>query len=142
MLLLYGTVVAGASGSFGHLLDQVATDWYLLAPIVAGFGLQVGLLAELRRRHRLRASAAATGAVGAASSTAGMVACCAHHIADLAPFVGATAAATFLYRYRIPFMLVGLGINGVAITVILRRLRRIPAPRTEVFEACVPEPAS
>jgi len=133
--MFYVAVVWGASGSFRHLTDQVASDWYLLLPIVLGFGVQVGLLSELRRRQRaLRAAAGASaaagataaGAMGTGASTVGMVACCAHHVADLAPLVGATAAATFLYDYRLPFMLVGIGVNAVAIAIVARRLRRLP----------------
>lgn len=126
--LLYAAVVGAASGSPEHLVEQVRTDWYLLVPIVAGFGVQVGLLAELHRRRRMHRVAAGAGAAGAGASTIGMVACCAHHVADLAPFVGATAAATFLYDHRVAFMVVGLGVNAVAIAVAGRRLRRLPAP--------------
>lgn len=136
MALLYALVVLGASRSVGHLVDQVRTDWYLLAPIVTGFGVQVGLLVELRRRHRMHREAVAAGAAGAGASTVGMVACCAHHLADLLPLVGATAAATFLYEYRVPFMLVGVGLNAVAIGIALRRLRRVPAVHEEVDNAC------
>ncbi|MEX2556095.1 MAG: hypothetical protein WEB06_10725 [Actinomycetota bacterium] len=96
----YVSVVWGASRSAGHLADQIASDWYFLVPIMAGFGIQIGLVSELRRRHQMRGAAAATGAAGAGSSTVGMIACCAHHIADLAPFIGATGAAAFLTDYR------------------------------------------
>lgn len=136
MALFYALVVLGASRSLDHLVDQVRTDWYLLAPIVTGFGVQVGLLVELRRRHRMHREAAAAGAAGAGVSTVGMVACCAHHLADLVPLVGATAAATFLYGYRVPFMLAGVGLNAVAIVIALRRLRRVPAVHEEVHDAC------
>lgn len=131
MALFYALVVGGLSGSLDHLAGQVAADWYVLVPIVVGFGRQVGLVAELRRRHRLHRSAAAAGAVGTGASAVGMVACCAHHVADLAPLIGATAAATFLYDYRLPFMLVGIGVNAAAIAIVARRLRRLPARRTQ-----------
>ena len=89
MTLFYVAVVLGASRSIDHLTDQVGADWYLLLPIVAGFGVQVGLLVELRRRQRMHRSVVAAGAAGAGASTVGMVACCAHHLADLLPLVGA-----------------------------------------------------
>ncbi|MGH2690236.1 MAG: hypothetical protein ACRDKW_15730, partial [Actinomycetota bacterium] len=92
----YAAIVAGASRSFGHLGDQVRADWYFLLPLMGGFGTQMGLLSELRHRHRMMRAAGATGVAGAAGSTMGMIACCAHHIADLAPLAGASAAATFL----------------------------------------------
>lgn len=142
MMLFYTLVVLGASRSADHLIGQVRTDWYLLAPIVTGFGVQVGLLVELRRRHRMHREAVAAGAAGTGASTIGMLACCAHHLADLLPLVGATVAATFLYEYRVPFMLVGVGLNAVAIGIALRRLRRVPAVHGEVDHACAPDGSS
>jgi len=136
MTLFYVAVVLGASRSIDHLTDQVGADWYLLLPIVAGFGVQVGLLVELRRRQKVHRNVVAAGAAGAGASTVGMVACCAHHLADLPPLVGATAAATFLYDYRLPFMFVGVGLNAIAITVVLRRLRKITTVHEEVEHAC------
>ena len=133
---LYAAIVWGASGSFAHLLDQVASDWYLLTPLAVGFGVQVGLVAELRRRHRMQASAAAAGGAGAVASTLGMVACCAHHVADLAPFIGATGAATFLTAYRLPFIFVGLAVTAIGITVSARRLAQVTRAAQREAEAC------
>ena len=136
MMAFYAAVVVGASRSVDHMIGQVGADWYLLLPIVAGFGVQVGLLVELRRRQRLHREVIAAGAAGAGASTVGMVACCAHHLADLLPLVGATAAATFLYDFRLPFMLAGVGLNAIAIVVALRRLRTMPAAHEEVEHTC------
>ncbi len=127
MAVFYAAVVGGLAGSLDHPADQARADWFLVLPIVAGFGVQVGLVSELRRRHRLHGAALAAGAAGSGASTVGMVACCAHHLADLAPFLGAGAAAAFLADYRVPFMVVGLGVNGVGIAVAARRLRRFTA---------------
>lgn len=124
--LAYAAIVGGASRSIDHLGDQVRADWYFLAPLMAGFGVQVGLMSELRHRHRLMLAAGATGVAGAGASTMGMIACCAHHIADLAPLAGASAAATFLTAYKVPFVLVGLAGNAVGIALTARRLRRTP----------------
>jgi hypothetical protein len=133
MALVYSVVVAGASGSLTHLTDQVRADWYLLAPIISGFGVQIGLLAELRRRRRLAREAAVAGATGASGSAVGMIACCAHHLAEFAPFIAVTGATTFLVTYRVAFMAVGLAAMTVGITLGVRRLRHLPTtPRTEV----------
>lgn len=48
-----------------------------------------------------------------------MVACCAHHVTDVLPILGLTAAATFLAEYQTAFMLVGLGTTFLGILVIL-----------------------
>lgn len=123
MVAFYVLVVRGASGSWSHLRDQTKSDWPYLVAIVVGFGAQVSLVAELRRRHRVHASASAAGGVGAGASTAGMVACCAHHLADLIPLAGASGAAAFLTDYRVPFMLLGIAVNAVGIAVAGWRLR-------------------
>ena len=101
-----------------------------MGPILAGFGVQLGLYTYLKTV--VRAAARGTGALagaGGGTSTAAMVACCAHHVTDVLPLVGLSAAATFLAEYRIPFMLVGLGTNLIGIAVIgvliLRERRRL-----------------
>jgi uncharacterized protein (DUF302 family) len=53
-----------------------------------------------------------------------MVACCAHHVADVLPLIGLSGAAVFLAQYKIPFMSLGLAMNAVGITVSLRLVRR------------------
>lgn len=132
----YVTVLAWASG-WSHLVEQARQDWWLLAPITVGFGIQVALMVELRRRHRAHHLTSAASA-GTGASTMGMVACCAHHLAELAPLAGATGLAVFLYDWRVPFMLVGLGVNTVAITIAARRLRSVLAAGapTDAVHAC------
>lgn len=128
LAVFYVVVVAGASGSLSHLATQARRDWYFLAVIVGGFGLQVALAAELRHRHQLQHRAAVASGTGSGASVVGMVACCAHHVADLAPFIGTTGAATFLLDYRIPFMVTGIGVNTLGVAIAARRLRRTPVP--------------
>ena len=132
LVAFYGAVVGLASGSWAHVTAQARADWFFLVFIVLGFGVQVAMLAELRRRHRHGLGVATAG--GAGASATGMVACCAHHLADLLPFVGATGAAAFLIDYRVPFMVVGIGLNAVGIAVAARRLRastRVHLPMPE-----------
>ena len=122
MALFYVVVVRAASGSWNHLADQLRQDRYYLAAILVGFGTQVALVSELRHRHGKGRRAALSAGVGAGASTAGMIACCAHHLAELLPVIGAASAAGFLTDYRIPFMLVGITINAVAVVLVARRL--------------------
>jgi hypothetical protein len=53
-----------------------------------------------------------------------MLACCAHHVVDLLPIVGLSAAAVFLNDYKTPLFLVGIGMNIIGIVVIARQLQR------------------
>ncbi len=88
---------------------------WLVLPLVVGCGVQVALYIVLKKRLFLprmvavmpSAPGAVTGASGA-TSTLAMVACCAHHVTDVLPVLGLTAAATFLAEYQTAFMGVGL----------------------------------
>ncbi len=82
----YAAVIGWASGG-AHLADQARADWPYLALIIAGFGTQVALLVELRHRRRARHLEQAAAGAGVGSSALAMVACCAHHVADIAPVV-------------------------------------------------------
>ncbi len=145
LLILYLGLVSLAQG-WAHALELLAEDAWIVGPILAGFGAQVGLYTYLSTviHAAVRGTGALTGA-GGGTSTAAMVACCAHHITDVLPLVGLSAAATFLAEYRIPFMLVGLGTNligiGVIVALILRGRRRLTGAtpetqRTETAAAC------
>ena len=121
MAAFYAIVVGWASG-IDHLAAQARTDWYYLAAIVAGFGTQVALLAELRARRTAHRLEQVAGGTGAAASTVGMIACCAHHLADLTIIIGISGAATFLTDRRIEFMLGGIAVNLVGVAIAARRL--------------------
>lgn len=126
---LFYVVVVGGVGGPAHLGQQAIEDWPWLVLILAGFGTQVALLVELRRRHRLQDAAmkTATGG-GAGASAVGMVACCAHHVADLAPVIGASGLALFLTDYRLPIMILGIAVNALGVVLAARRLHHTPVP--------------
>lgn len=119
-------------GGPAHLGQQAIDDWPWLVLILAGFGTQVALFVELRHRPHDAATKdavvkTATGG-GAGASSVGMVACCAHHVADLAPIIGVSGLAVFLTDYRVPIMIVGIAINTLGVVIAARRLHRIPLP--------------
>src|SRR3970282_1073054 len=113
LFTLYMAIVTLAQG-WDHAAELFGQDAWLVIPIMVGFGTQVGLYTYLRSvlRQKSRASKAMMSA-GGGTSTAAMVACCAHHVADVLPLLGLSAAASFLAAYKIPFMLIGLGMNAV-----------------------------
>ena len=128
VLGLFYALVVGFAGGLGHLAQQTVEDWPWLVLILAGFGVQIGLFVELRRRKRLHADVRAAAGGGAGASAVGMVACCAHHIADLAPIIGASGAAVFLTEYRTPIMAAGVAINALGVFLAARRLRGVAVP--------------
>jgi hypothetical protein len=105
-----------------------------VVPIWISFGIQAALYAILRFRLFLPATSSGhsgiwtplkgvMGTSGGTSVTA-MVACCLHHVTDVLPILGVSAAATFLTRYQRPFMLLGLGMNIIGVIVMLIVLYR------------------
>ena len=128
LLGLYLGIIGLAQG-VEHAFEQLATDAVFVGLIAAGFGTQIALFAELRTvDRRYRASAAVT-AVGTGTSTAAMLACCAHHVVDLLPLLGLSAAAVFLNAYKTPLFVVGIGMNVIGIVVIARQLQRARGTR-------------
>jgi len=124
---IYFGIVSWAQG-FQYAASLFWQDRWIVFPIIIGFGIQTALYSILRFRlfvpvQSTAAPAALTGASGATSSLA-MVACCIHHVSDVLPILGLTAAATFLARYRIPFMLIGLGMTLFGIVFMSYTLYR------------------
>ncbi len=124
MVLLMGVYlgIVSLAESPAHALDLFWEDKAFVVPIMLGFGVQVGLYTLLKKGLHLpaRAAGGATTVAGGGMSTVAMVACCAHHIADVLPLIGLTAAATFLANWKIPFMIVGLLTNLIGVGVMLR----------------------
>ncbi len=117
LVFLYLVLISLAQGP-DHAFSQLRTDLPSVLAIAAGFGVQVGLFVELRSLHsRHRASGALT-AGSAGAGTAAMLACCAHHLVDVLPLVGLSAAAVFLNDYRAPLIALSLGMNALGIVVI------------------------
>lgn len=122
LTLFYFGIVSWAE-SPQHALDLLWEDRLIVVPIILGFGVQAGLYVILKKGLFVPvASTAASGAMtgaGGGMSTVAMAACCAHHVADVLPILGLTAAAAFLAEYRDLFMWVGLSTTIVGILVML-----------------------
>jgi hypothetical protein len=123
----YFGILTWAQG-WNYTSSQFMRDRAYILPIIITFGIQAALYSILR--FRLFVPTTTTGHTGAmmgtngATSTTAMVACCLHHVADVLPILGLSAAATFLTRYQRPFMLVGLGMNIIGIIAMLVVLYR------------------
>ena len=141
---LYFGIVSWAE-SPQHALELFWEERWIVIPIILGFGVQIALYTILRKRlfvpvMNTGSTGALTGASGT-TSTLAMVACCAHHVADVLPILGLTAAATFLANYQTAFMLVGLGTTLVGITVMLFILIRERRKALTNLITSVPSPA-
>src|SRR6266498_850450 len=124
---IYFGILTWAQGWNSAVSIFLPNRWYVI-PIWITFGVQAALYSILR--FRLFLPTTASGYSGALMGTSGgtsvtaMVASCIHHVTDVLPVLGLSAAATFLTRYQRPFMLVGLGMNILGILLMLTVLYR------------------
>lgn len=124
-----------------HAVDLFWEDRWIVLPIIIGFGIQVALYTILKKRLFIPVASAGPSGVltgaGGTTSTVAMVACCAHHVTDMLPILGLTAAAAFLAEYQVTFMLVGLGttILGIVVMLIILFRERRRALRTMAVTA-------
>ena len=123
LIAVYVAIVSLAQG-VDHAVELLAADALFVGLIAVGYGTQVDLFAELRTVDRRHRAAAGVTAAGTGTSAAAMLACCAHHLVDLLPLLGLSAAAVFLNAYKTPLFLVAIAMNVIGIVVIARQLRR------------------
>ncbi|MBE0680695.1 MAG: hypothetical protein IH589_02185 [Anaerolineales bacterium] len=123
----YIGILSWAQG-WEYASSQFIRDRWYVIPIILGFGVQAALYSILR--FRLFIPVTSTGHVGSMMGASGgtsataMVACCIHHVTDVLPILGLSAAASILTRYQRPFMLIGLAMNLIGIGVMLFVLHR------------------
>ncbi len=120
LLGLYAMVMTIFSG-WSAAVDQFSTLWYLMVPLAAGFGIQVGLYTKLKTTIRARSKGAL--AAGGTSAGASMLACCTHHLTDVLPLLGLSGLSLFLTQFQKPILLVSLGINVLGIVIMTKHLK-------------------
>ncbi len=124
LLIIYFGILVWVN-SFSHALEQFLQMWYWILILVTGFGIQLGLYSYVRFNIGQKASGATAEVVAAGGiSTGSMIACCAHHITDVLPIIGLSAAAVVLVKYQLPFILLGIFSNLVGITMMLHIIQK------------------
>ncbi len=126
LLGLYLGLITLAQG-WDHAIEQFQIDlWFVLA-LAVGFGIQVGLFTYLRVLHARMAAGGVGMAASTGTSTAAMLACCAHHLSDVLPILGVSGAAVFLVAYKTPLLWLGLIMNLAGIAYLVWQLRGLRA---------------
>lgn len=121
MLAVYFGALTLVSG-WTFTVNQFAQLWYLVVPLAAGFGVQVGLFVHLRDLvGRSRPSGTMVAASGT-TSTAAMVSCCAHYLVNVAPVLGATGLVAFAAQFQVELLWVGLLSNAAGIAYVGRQV--------------------
>ncbi len=122
LLGLYLGLITLAQG-WQHAIEQFEIDLGFVLALAIGFGIQVGLFTYLRVLHARMAAGGVGMAASTGTSTAAMLACCAHHVSDVLPVLGLSGAAAFLGAYQTPLLWLGLGMNLAGIGFLLWKLR-------------------
>ncbi|HBY97625.1 MAG: cation transporter [Ardenticatenaceae bacterium] len=125
-LLAFYLAVITIAQDWPHALQQLSTDRWFVAAIAAGFGTQMGLFTFLRSLHSRATASGVAASTG--TSTVGMLACCAHHLADIAPILGLSGAVVFLDSYKTPLLWLGIVMNLLGIIYLVCQLRRCQQP--------------
>ena len=121
LLGVYFVVLSLVSG-WKFAQDQFSAFWYFIVSLALGFGVQIGLYAYLRGLIREKHGEGKVLGVTGTTSTAAMISCCTHYIANLVPMLGTVGAVTFVAQYQGEFFWVGLLFNLGGIFYIANRI--------------------
>jgi len=117
LLGVYFGILTLVSG-WAFTLEQFATFWYFSVALAVGFGVQVGLYTYLRRRTWHGNAAGRVAAVSGGTSTAAMISCCTHYLANVVPILGATGLVALVAQYQVELFWVGLAFNLAGVVYI------------------------
>ncbi len=125
MFVFYFGVLSLAN-SPRHALEQLGLFWYLILPLVVLIGIQAGLYTHIKCSISEKNFSTAKGGMAASGGISGgaMVACCVHHVADIFPFLGLTAAAVFLSQYQGAFMVLGIVSGVIGVLYMLEAMKK------------------
>ncbi len=132
LLAIYVVALTLVSG-WTFTVEQIAEFWMYIVPLAAGFGLQVALYVRLREVVSRAKEAGAVVAASGTTSTAAMVSCCAHYLANAAPVLGASGLVAFAAQYQLELFWVGLAFNIAGIAYVGTKLYRA----TKAHAQCV-----
>ena len=110
--------------SFSHAIAEFLSISYLIVPLITGFGVQVALYSYARQHLQVIRQGSASVTASGGLSTGAMIACCAHHLTDVAPVLGVAAVASVLVAYQNLFVAIGLLSNIVGILTILAVIQK------------------
>lgn len=125
LLALYFAVMILARSSISEALLQLKSVIIWVIPLILTFGIQIGLFVYIKdcaKKHTV--SGMQTTASTATSGTA-MLACCAHHLTDILPIFGLSVLSTFLAKYQVWFLGIGIASNAVGIAILFKQMRKM-----------------
>lgn len=127
LLGVYFTVLTLVSG-WDFTQSQFSQFWYFIITLALGFGIQIGLYSRLRGliKDGHHGEGKVLG-VTSTTSTATMISCCTHYLANLLPILGAVGVVTFVAQYQVELFWVGLAFNLGGIFYIANKVVKFSA---------------
>ncbi|MFZ5425118.1 MAG: hypothetical protein ACOZAO_04955 [Patescibacteria group bacterium] len=122
LLAIYLILMRITTGSMETAISQFNYYRPWILALSLGFGMQLALSKLLQIKHMETMQTNKVSKVTGATSTATMVACCAHHAVDVLPILGASALASFLGAYTKELFAVGIVFNLFGIGFMLKHL--------------------
>jgi len=131
LLIFYLGIVSIFQGvSFAFM--NLRTMWYLIFPLVLGFGIQIGLFTSIKHTASLNGTVAGTGTISGGS----MLACCSHFLLQMLPLAGASGLAIFLVKYQSWFLGLGIVSNIFGISLMIRHKNKMKRGRGYLKGGC------
>jgi hypothetical protein len=126
LLFLY-MIAMSLGNTFTIALSELGRWWTYVTTLAVGFGIQVGLYMHIRDIVRAAGEElpGSRMAMGGGVSATSMVVCCLHHVTDVLPILGLSAASLFLANYQSVFMSLGVLSSIVGILVMLEQLQYV-----------------
>ena len=120
LLVFYISIISIFQGFYFAILN-LRSLWYLVLPLAAGFGIQIGIYSSIRHSAMMNAQVAASGGM----SGGAMIACCSHFLLNIIPIAGFSGLATVLAGYQKGFLGLGLIANVIGIIMLANHKRKM-----------------
>lgn len=122
LVAFYFAVMLFFTRSLSAALSQIEELWPWFTILVIGFGVQFGLFIYLK--SLIKSTSFVMTAANTGMSSVSMVACCAHHLADVLPLFGLAWLSVFLARYQTWLIGAGIFSNFIGIIYLFRQINK------------------
>src|SRR3989338_7220985 len=120
LILFNFLFISFLSKSTNFALEQLLNLKLYIIPLALGFSFQVLLFLNIR--EKVKGSSGLVFGSGT-MSTGSMIACCAHHITEILPFLALGGISIFFTNYQKELLILSILINWFGVLYMYRRLR-------------------
>lgn len=121
ILAVFFLVITLISG-WAFTLSQFFAYWYFIVGLAVGFGIQMGLYSYLKQAVSHDGAPKAVVVISGTTSTAAMISCCAHYLANILPILGITGFISIIGQYQVELFWVGIVFNIGGIAYIAQKI--------------------